>query len=68
MLYPGGRRWRRSHERREGGCWDPDEIRRIFRKTGFDRLRAWDAAPFFKSNLRISPGCRTVYLARKSRG
>jgi len=49
-------------------CWDSDEIRRIFQETGFDQLRAWDAAPFFKDNPLVGPGCRTVYLARKSRG
>ncbi len=71
-----GNRWRRRHERLEEVCWDSDEIHRTFRETGFDRLRAWDAAPFFKdlADLRrqdckipiIAPGCRTFYLARKS--
>ena len=60
--------WRRRHERVEEVCWDPGEIRRVFQETGFDQLRAWDAAPFFKDNPVIRPGCRTVYLARKSRG
>jgi SAM-dependent methyltransferase len=60
--------WRRRHERVEEVCWDSDEIRRIFQETGFDQLRAWDAAPFFKDNPLVGPGCRTVYLARKSRG
>ncbi|MBZ5546650.1 MAG: class I SAM-dependent methyltransferase [Acidobacteriia bacterium] len=59
--------WRRRHERVEEVCWDSDEIRRIFQQTGFDQLRAWDAAPFFKDNPLTGPGCRTVYLARKSR-
>jgi SAM-dependent methyltransferase len=57
--------WRRRHERVEEVCWDTDEIRRVFQKTGFDLLGAWDAAPFFKDNPLIGPGCRTVYLARK---
>ena len=63
-----GRGWRRHQERVEEVCWDSDEIGRVFRETGFDQLRAWDAAPFFKNNSRVRPGCRTIYLARKSRG
>jgi SAM-dependent methyltransferase len=63
-----GRCWRRRRERVEEVCWDSDEIRRVLRETGFDKLRAWDATPFFKDNPLIGPGCRTVYLARKSRG
>ena len=63
-----GRCWRRHHERVEEICWGSDEIRCIFQETGFDQLRSWDAAPFFKKNSRIGPGCRTIYLARKSRG
>lgn len=50
-------------------CWDSEEILRVFRDAGFDPLRAWDAAPFFKNdNPRISCGCRTVYQARKFGG
>jgi SAM-dependent methyltransferase len=64
--------WRRHHERVEEVCWDSGEVRRVFRETGFDQLRLWDAAPFFKSILKgkslVGPGCRTVYLARRSRG
>jgi SAM-dependent methyltransferase len=62
-----GRCWQRHHERVEEICWDPDEIRGIFRKTGFDQLRTWDAAPFWKEP-RVGPGCRTFYLARKYGG
>ncbi len=58
--------WRRHHERVDEVCWDADQIRRVFRDTGFDKLWAWDAAPFFKNNPLIRPGCRTFYLARKS--
>lgn len=68
--------WRRHHERVEEVCWDSGEIRRTFREAGFDRIRAWDASPFFKAvvDVRrphhqdplITPGCRTFYLARKS--
>jgi SAM-dependent methyltransferase len=60
--------WRRRHERVEEVCWSSGEVRRIFRKAGFDWMRAWDAAPFFKGNPVVGPGCRTFYLARKSRG
>jgi SAM-dependent methyltransferase len=63
----GGACWRRRHERVEEVCWDSGEIRRSFEASGFDELRAWDAAPFFKGDSLIGPGCRTVYLARKSR-
>lgn len=63
----GGACWRRRHERVEEVCWDSGEIRRSFEASGFDALRAWDAAPFFKRDSLIGPGCRTVYLARKSR-
>jgi len=62
-----GKLWRRYRERVEEVCWDADEIRLTFQETGFDQVRAWDAAPFFKDNPLIGPGCRTVYLARKAR-
>jgi SAM-dependent methyltransferase len=62
-----GKLWRRYRERVEEVCWDADEIRLTFQETGFDQVRAWDGAPFFKDNPLIGPGCRTVYLARKAR-
>jgi SAM-dependent methyltransferase len=58
--------WRRHHERVEEVCWSYDEMCRALREAGFGRLRAWDAAPFFVNDPLIRPGCRTVYLARKS--
>ena len=58
--------WRRRRERVDEVCWSSDEIRRTLHEAGFDRLRAWDATPFFKDNPLIRPGCRTVYLARKA--
>jgi len=61
-----GSRWRRHHERVEEVCWSSAEIRRTLRQAGFDSVRAWDAAPFFKIDGLIRTGCRTVYLARKS--
>lgn len=62
-----GSSWRRHRERVEEICWDPREIRRVLRQTGFDQVRAWDAAPFFKDNPLVQPGCRTFYLAQKRR-
>ncbi|MGD0872704.1 MAG: class I SAM-dependent methyltransferase [Bryobacteraceae bacterium] len=58
--------WRRRHERVDEVCWSSDEIRRRLRAAGFDRLRAWDASPFFQDNPLMRPGGRTVYLARKA--
>ena len=61
-----GSLWRRRRERVTEVCWSPEELRRALQEAGFDRLRTWDGAPFFKDNPLIVPGCRTVYLARKS--
>jgi SAM-dependent methyltransferase len=61
-----GKLWRRYHERVEEVCWDLDEIRLTLKEAGFDQVRAWDGAPFFKDNPLIEPGCRTIYLARKA--
>ena len=60
-----GRGWRRRRERVEEVCWTRDEIRHVFLMAGFDQLRAWDAAPFFKDNAVMYPGCYNLYLARK---
>ena len=62
-----GQLWRRRHERVEEVCWTPNEIRRTLEKAGFERLRSWDAAPFFKKDTQLTPACRTVYLGRKSK-
>jgi SAM-dependent methyltransferase len=59
--------WQRKHERVEEVCWTSDEIRHIFREAGFDWVRAWDAAPFFKDNPVVRRGCRTIYLVRNAR-
>lgn len=61
-----GSLWRRRHERVEEVCWSPDEICRTLQEAGFEWLCAWDAAPFFKGNPLVRPGCKTAYLARKS--
>jgi len=60
-----GTRWQRHHERVEEVCWDSAEVRRILGEAGFNRLRAWDAAPFWK-NQTWGRGCRTIYLAHKT--
>jgi hypothetical protein len=62
-----GKLWRRYRERVEEVCWDAAEIRLALQQAGFDQVRAWDAAPFFKDNPHIGPGCRTFYLARKAK-
>jgi SAM-dependent methyltransferase len=67
LFVRAGRLWRRHSERVEEVCWDSREIDRALRASGFDRVRAWDAAPFFGTNAVVKPGCRTVYLARKAR-
>jgi SAM-dependent methyltransferase len=67
-----GRCWRRRHEYVEEICWTSAEIRHALRQAGFAQPREWDATPFFKNdplfrkNPHISPGCRTIYLARRS--
>jgi SAM-dependent methyltransferase len=61
-----GARWRRCHERVLEVCWTAAEIRKTLREAGFDRIRTWDAAHFFKNDPALRPGYRTYYLARKS--
>ena len=61
-----GALWRRHHERVEEVCWNNAEIRGALRAAGFSRIRAWDSTPYFDSNSPVQPGCRTIYLARKS--
>jgi SAM-dependent methyltransferase len=62
-----GRHWVRRKERVEQVSWTPREMRDTLRQAGFDRIRAWDATPFFGKLPYIHEGCRTIYLARKSR-
>ncbi len=58
--------WRRHRERVEQVVWAATEMRRTLGEAGFDRVRAFDAQPFFAGDPKIRPGCRTFYLARKS--
>lgn len=62
-----GRLWRRFRERVEEVCWTRAEIRTLLHKAGFDALRCWDAAPFFRGYPGFVPGCRSVFLARRRR-
>ncbi len=58
--------WKRHHERVEQVAWTETEIRSTLLKAGFDRVRKFDATPFFVGDQGIRPGCRTFYLARRS--
>jgi hypothetical protein len=60
-----GRTWARRLEHVEEVCWSAAEIRAALESAGFDKVRAWDAAPFFNDRL-TRPGCRTFWLARKA--
>ena len=62
-----GNCWRRRRERIEQVAWTEAEMSGTLRKAGFDRISAFDATPFFTGDPKIRPGCRTFYLARKSR-
>ena len=62
-----GETWRRRHGRVEEVSWTREEIRQSLRDAGFEKLQAWDAAPFFRDNPQVTRGCHTFYLARKSR-
>jgi len=58
--------WKRFHEHVEEVCWTPDETRGALRQTGFGQVRAWDAAPLFKSHRLTRSGYRTFYLTRRT--
>jgi hypothetical protein len=61
-----GELWRRRRERVEQVCWTAKEVRETLRAAGFDRIRSWDQARFFPKGTPITPGCRTIWLARKA--
>jgi SAM-dependent methyltransferase len=71
-FFRDGSCWRRRRERVEEVCWTSAEIRDALQRAGFAHLRKWDATPFFKSDPLykshplMCPGCRTIYLARRS--
>ncbi|HXH51222.1 MAG TPA: methyltransferase domain-containing protein [Terriglobia bacterium] len=60
-----GKNWRRFCERVEEVAWTPAEIRKSLRRAGFTTIQSWDQAPFVRE-WKISPGYRTLYLARKA--
>ena len=62
-----GKGWERHHERVEEICWTRAEINRTLKAAGFERVWAWDAAPFFRQNRLVTPGCHTFYLARMAK-
>ncbi len=62
-----GKLWERKRERVEEICWEGQEIRAKLSAAGFEGVKEWDGALFFPKNSPIHPGCRTVYLAQKSR-
>jgi SAM-dependent methyltransferase len=65
FIHEGRGKWSRRHERVEEVCWSAKEIRSILKDAGFDRVSSRDAAPFFNSPV-ITPGCRSIYLARRA--
>jgi SAM-dependent methyltransferase len=60
-----GRTWTRHHEHVEEVCWSAAEIRNALTKAGFEKIRSWDAAPFFDDKF-TRPGFRTFWLARRT--
>jgi SAM-dependent methyltransferase len=66
LFVRNGNSWKLYRERVEEVCWSPAEIRTAFQNAGFDRIRSWDATPFFEGNPIMRPGCRSFYLARKA--
>jgi SAM-dependent methyltransferase len=66
LFVQNGRSWRLFRERVEEVCWSLAEIQTTFQNAGFDRIRSWDATPFFEGNPIMRRGCRSFYLARKA--
>jgi SAM-dependent methyltransferase len=62
-----GKSYQRRHEHVEEVCWSEEDIRSAFRRSGFDEMVQWDAAPFFSDAL-TQPGNRTFWRMRKSPG
>jgi SAM-dependent methyltransferase len=59
--------WSRHRERVEEICWRPDEIRRALNDAGFDNVRKFDASPYYGPKSPVTPGCRSIYVARLKR-
>jgi SAM-dependent methyltransferase len=58
-----GKIWERHHEHVEEIFWTAAEIHAALSAAGFDQIKTWDAAPFFKDAL-TRPGNRTFWRAR----
>ena len=66
VLNPDGKSWSRHQEHVDEVCWAEGEIRDTLLASGFEEVQMWDAAPYFKkTDPRVTPGCRSIYLARK---
>ena len=64
---PDGKTWTRHQEHVDEVCWVEGEIRDTLTAAGFDDVQLWDASPYFKqTDPRVTPGCRSIYLARKA--
>lgn len=61
-----GGTWRRRRARVQEVCWSAREVRSILRGAGFDRVLARDASPYYRNPV-ITPGCRSLFLARRTR-
>jgi SAM-dependent methyltransferase len=59
-----GENWKRHREHVEEVCWSAAETREALARAGFDRVKTWDAAPFFEDAM-TRPGNRTFWRARK---
>lgn len=59
-----GKVWTRRSEHVEEVCWSAEEIRAAFAAAGFDKVRSWDAAPFFQDDF-TKRGYRTFWRGRK---
>lgn len=60
-----GKTYQRHQEHVEEVCWSANEIREALKRAGFDQIRTWDAAPFFKDPY-TRPGFRTFWRARRT--
>jgi SAM-dependent methyltransferase len=60
-----GKSWHRFCERVEEVAWTAKEIRQRLRRAGFSSVHSWDQGPFVRE-WKISPGYRTLFLARKA--
>lgn len=62
---PAGKLWRHRQERIENVCWTDEEIRRVLRSAGFQRIRVWDGVAVRPPLPGARRGTDTYYLAQK---